>query len=258
MLFRNKNLFWRESAVSKILLLYRHNVFLRLAGCHFDATSRLLIREFSESWSDFGFRLLPLLLWDHLFPSLGLPSLPLACRSAEKSKEVFYCGDFRRFPLEFCAVGTGGVHQKRGGLEGLLGETALCMPLCTLEFYGKTFSADCDLLSASINQKNEHFLLISVGYWHVKLICRIRVTVCFSMPASTTLLWKCYACWVTDDEKAWHLIQSISVSLDSIMCKTSSAQRCMSNPGALVLPLQKYIISFPAAKQKTKQMQYQI
>lgn len=46
------------------------------------------------------FWLLPLLLWDHLSSSLGLPSLLLASLSVEKSKEIFWGCRFRKFTLQ--------------------------------------------------------------------------------------------------------------------------------------------------------------
>lgn len=229
------------------------------------------------------FWLLPLLLWDHLSSPLRLPSLILAGLSVEKSKEFIWGCSFRKCALDFQMVRAKVLYlvsvllklckkkhskdkcpsvrremkeliKKQGELERMLRNTSCTQINCPLKLF-------CCLivilwvLSLTISSSFSFQWDTEMFSWFVGNMSQSVFP--HTLPLHFSLR-KCHAWWVTDDNKVWHQIQSISFSPDSIMCKTSSVQRCMSNPTVLILPSQRYIISLPAAKQQKKQMQYQI
>lgn len=59
--------------------------------------------------------------------------------------------------------------------------------------------SDCDLLRVFIKHKDKQLVLISVRYSNMQFEENVSQSV-----FPHVLLWKCHACWVDDDNKAWH------------------------------------------------------
>lgn len=160
------------------------------------------------------------LLWDHPSSSLGLPSHLLSCLSVEKSKKWFkvvfhqssklsepkfftlsaFCKKYAResnpkINVALCRHNSSGKTRRigRGCLERLRSTLNNFIPALSGD------CSDCDLLRVFIKHKDKQLVLISVRYSNMQFEESVSQSV-----FPHVLLWKCHACWVNDDNKAWH------------------------------------------------------